>query len=63
MWFEVDQIHELHRFLGQRQLEAMRSDAEAMEVRFVEDLYQPFSGGWQFSVRNLDGIPLVFHQP
>jgi ankyrin repeat protein len=32
-------------------------------VAFEEDLYSPFYGGRQFSIRDLDGLILVFWQP
>jgi hypothetical protein len=30
---------------------------------FVEDLHDPFYGGRQFSIRDLNGYTLVFLQP
>jgi hypothetical protein len=34
-----------------------------VEVRFEEDLYTPFYGGWQFSIRDINGLALIFWQP
>jgi len=33
------------------------------EVRFEEDLYTPFYGGRQFSIRDINGLALIFWQP
>ncbi len=67
LWFTVDAIEPLYRLLKQRQLRAAHAalageSSEEPEVRTEEDLYEPFYGGRQFSVSDLDGIHLVFHQ-
>ena len=51
-----------------RQLYAARrvlagADEAAMQFPFEEDLYSPFYGGRQFSVRDPNGLSVVFHQP
>jgi hypothetical protein len=33
------------------------------EVRFEEDLYEPFYGGRQFSIRDPNGLALIFWHP
>lgn len=32
-------------------------------LEFAEELYEPFYGGQQFSIRDCNGMPLVFWQP
>jgi ankyrin repeat protein/catechol 2,3-dioxygenase-like lactoylglutathione lyase family enzyme len=51
LWFYTNQVQELYELLKQRHL------------RFDEDLYTPFYGGRQFSVQDLNGLPLIFWQP
>lgn len=68
LWFETDQIDQLYQLFKSRQLEAAHAalagrpaDHEAIE--FEEDMYEPFYGGRQFSIRDLNGYNLVFLQP
>jgi len=68
LWFETGQIDRLYQLLKSRQFEAAQaalagelSDHEGIE--FVEDIYAPFYGGRQFSIRDLNGYTLVFLQP
>jgi catechol 2,3-dioxygenase-like lactoylglutathione lyase family enzyme len=66
LWFYTDQVQELYHLLKDRQLrvaEAAAADADELEVRFEEDLYEPFYGGRQFSVQDLNGLDLIFWQP
>jgi ankyrin repeat protein len=68
LWFFTDRVDELYRRLKSRQLrvaQAILSEGSGLdpEVRFDEDLYEPFYGGRQFSVRDINGLSLVFHQP
>jgi hypothetical protein len=35
----------------------------AAGFRFDEDLYTPFYGGRQFSIRDLNGLSIIFWQP
>jgi ankyrin repeat protein/catechol 2,3-dioxygenase-like lactoylglutathione lyase family enzyme len=51
-WFETDRIERLYQLL--------RSMGD---IPFEEDLYEPFYGGRQFSIRDPDGYVLVFLQP
>ena len=63
LWFYTDRIDELYRLLKSRQFaaaRAARAGESEPEVRFEEDLYEPFYGGRQFSVRDLNGVVLVF---
>jgi ankyrin repeat protein len=67
LWFFTDRVQELYEVLKARQLRAAgralnAADGE-VEVRFEEDLYTPFYGGWQFSIRDINGLALIFWQP
>jgi uncharacterized glyoxalase superfamily protein PhnB len=64
LWFHTDRIEELYELWKGRQLQAARAilageAGEAPAVQFLEDLYEPFYGGRQFSVRDLHGLELV----
>jgi hypothetical protein len=67
LWFYTDRVEELYRLFKSRQLEAARTalsgGAPDGGIAFEEDLYEPFYGGKQFSVRDPDGYVLVFLQP
>ena len=68
LWFETDQIDALYQLLKSRQLEAAQAalvgqPGDHQGIEFVEDIYEPFYGGRQFSVRDLNGYTLVFLQP
>lgn len=67
LWFFTDHVQELYEVLKARQLRAAgralnAADSE-FEVPFEEDLYTPFYGGRQFSIRDINGLPLIFWQP
>jgi ankyrin repeat protein len=68
LWFFTDKVQELYRLLKDRQLRIAqvglsRGDSTEPDVQFDEDLYEPFYGGRQFSVRDNNGLSLVFYQP
>jgi ankyrin repeat protein len=66
LWFFTERVEALYKALKQRQLSAAgspRGDAVEFEVQFEEDLYTPFYGGRQFSVRDINGLSLIFWQP
>ncbi len=68
LWFYTDRVHELYRLLKERQLRAAQAapsvgSSEEPEVRFAEDLYEPFYGGRQFSIQDNNGLTLIFWQP
>lgn len=65
LWFFTDQIQELYELLKEHQLLAALPEQAApkVEVRFDEDLYEPFYGGRQFSIRDINGLSLIFWQP
>jgi ankyrin repeat protein len=56
LWFEVSRIDGLYQLLRTRQI-------DGGAVPFEEDLYEPFYGGRQFSIRDPDGYNLIFYQP
>jgi ankyrin repeat protein len=68
LWFYTDRIQELYDVLKRHQLRAAGaaerpSHADApFEVQFNEDLYTPFYGGRQFSIRDVNGLSLIFWQ-
>jgi hypothetical protein len=53
LWFYTDEVDALYALLRSRQI-------ETQSVKFVEDIYDPFYGGRQFSIRDLNGYALVF---
>jgi len=60
LWFLTGRVDELYRvFKGMQQADGSVSP----EVRFEEEVYEPFYGGRQFSIRDLNGMPLIFWQP
>ena len=68
LWFFTDRVEELYRVLKARQERAAHAavaelPSDEPEVWFEEDLNQPFYGGRQFSVRDLNGLELIFWQP
>jgi ankyrin repeat protein len=68
LWFFTDRVEELYQLLRDRQLRTAHAAlaggaSEEAEVRFQEDLYQPFYGGRQFSIEDNNGLTLVFWQP
>jgi ankyrin repeat protein len=65
LWFYTNRIDDLYELFKSRRLEASRavmagSEATEPAVHFLEDLYEPFYGGRQFSVRDPNGFELVF---
>ena len=68
LWFFTDRVEELYRVLKARQQRAAHAafsgtPVDEPDVWFEEDLYQPFYGGRQFSIRDLNGLNLIFWQP
>lgn len=65
LWFYTDQVDELYQLLKSRQLEmtqaALQSGAAAPAgIEFVNHIYNPFYGGREFSIRDLNGYILNF---
>jgi ankyrin repeat protein len=68
LWFLTDRVQDLYSLFKQRQLRAaqiglMGASADEPDVPFEEDLYAPFYGGFQFSIRDNNGLTLIFWQP
>jgi ankyrin repeat protein len=67
LWFFTDRVRDVYAALKDRQLRmvdaAPSGSGEEMEVRFEEDLYEPFYGGLQFSIQDNNGLHLIFWQP
>ena len=60
LWFYTDRIEPLYQLLKSRQLAAAQSGGAGVE--FVEYLNEPFYGGKQFGIRDLNGYILYFMQ-
>jgi ankyrin repeat protein len=58
LWFYTDRIEPLYELLKSRQLHAAQAHQTAVE--FVEYLNEPFYGGRQFGIRDLNGYILYF---
>ncbi len=60
LWFYTDQVDAIYELFKSGHLK----DAAACDGRFefVEEIYNPFYGGRQFSIRDLNGYHLVFLQ-
>ena len=67
LWFYTDRVAELYRQLKHRQIRAAAGAdpriPEVPDVPFEEDLYTPFYGGQQFSIRDINGLTLIFWHP
>lgn len=67
LWVFTSRIDEIYRLVRARQWHAARSELSGepggLECRFDEDLYTPFYGGRQFSLRDPNGLSLIFYQP
>lgn len=68
LWFITDRVEELYRAFKERALSGARdviagTSDEARAVRFDEDLYAPFYGGRQFSIRDINDLSLIFWDP
>jgi hypothetical protein len=67
LWFYTDRVDALYEVLKARQLAAAQAAITGADARapipFEEDLYEPFYGGRQFSIRDPDGNVIVFLSP
>ncbi len=52
LWFVMDGVEDLYAAIRQKS-----------DIRFEEELYDPFYGGKQFSVTDCNGVHLVFWRP
>jgi ankyrin repeat protein len=66
LWFYTNRIDDLYQLLKARQFAAARAALDGgpyeAAVEFVEDLYEPFYGGREFGIRDLNGYELYFMQ-
>lgn len=68
LWFYTNQVDNLYQLLKSRQLEAAQAtlaapSADHPGIEFVQHIYNPFYGGREFGVRDLNGYCLYFRQP
>ena len=66
LWFYTTAVDDIYALFRNRQLDASKATLSGREpaqpaVRFLEDLYDPFYGGRQFSVQDPNGFELVFY--
>ena len=57
LWFFTDRVRDLYGALKSA------SDNGNPTLAFDEELYEPFYGGQQFSIRDPNGLSLIFWQP
>lgn len=67
VWFHVKEVDEFYELMRSRQLEHAEALLEGRApsqngIRFNEDLYDPFYGGRQFSIIDLNGYTIFFYQ-
>jgi ankyrin repeat protein/catechol 2,3-dioxygenase-like lactoylglutathione lyase family enzyme len=62
LWFYVAHVTPVYEVLKARQLQVARS-GEGRAAEFVQHLYQPPYGGWEFAVRDPNGFVLTFLGP
>lgn len=66
IWIYTNRIDELYHLFKARQVAAARAalagHGGAAGIDFLEDIYDPFYGGRQFSIRDLNGYGLIFYQ-
>ena len=66
LWVFTTAVADMYALVKARQLQAAqaaREDASVLQWPFDEDLHSPFYGGRQFSLRDPNGIVVVFYQP
>jgi len=67
LWVFTNRVDEIYGLSRARQLDAARAalagEPAGLECTFDEDLYTPFYGGRQFSLRDPDGRSLIFYAP
>lgn len=66
LWVLTADVEAMYALVKARQRRAARAalagDASGLQWPFDEDLYSPFYGGRQFSVRDPNGLSVVFYQ-
>jgi hypothetical protein len=53
LWFYTDRLDEMYAVVRRQH----------PPLEFLEELYEPFYGGRQFSVADVNGVELVFYDP
>jgi hypothetical protein len=60
LWFYIEKVDELYDLLKSRQIEAAQAGRDGIE--FIHEIYDPFYGGREFGIRDLNGYELWFRQ-
>jgi ankyrin repeat protein len=64
LWLYTDKIDDLYKVLrSQVAASVARVGSSQVEIEFEEDINEPFYGGRQFGIRDLNGYILYFMQP
>ena len=68
LWFYTNQVDSLYQLLKSRQIAAAQATLsgepdDGAGIEIVEDINDPFYGGRQFGIRDLNGYDLYFLQP
>jgi hypothetical protein len=68
LWFYTDQVDKLYELLKLKQLEVAQvalaeKSPNSQQIEFVQHIYNPFYGGREFGIRDLNGYTLFFRQP
>jgi ankyrin repeat protein len=68
LWFFTDRVDEIYQLLKHRQLHIAQAGlsggaADQPGIRFNQDLHEPFYGGRQFDISDINGLTLIFWQP
>ena len=66
VWFHTKKVDELYELLRSRQLASahalLKGEPPREGIEFNEDIYDPFYGGRQFSIRDPDGYTIFFYR-
>jgi len=67
LWFYMENVEPLYQLLKSRQFAAAEASLAGEPglhegIAFEEDLYEPFYGGRQFSIRDPNGYALIFYE-
>jgi ankyrin repeat protein len=68
LWFYTDQVDRLYQIMKSKQIEAAKAELAGQQpsrprIIFEEDINDPFYGGRQFSISDLNGFDVLFLQP
>jgi ankyrin repeat protein len=62
LWFYTSNVDQIYETLRAHHVAAMLDKHQDAPLEFVEDIYDPFYGGRQFSIRDPNGYQLIFLQ-